>query len=42
MAIQLASYWEAIENTYVDNCKRMLREIRAERDSIKPYFYDIK
>lgn len=42
IAIQLASYWEAIENTYIDNCKKILREIRSERDSIKPYFHDIK
>lgn len=42
MATNLASFWESIENTYVDNCKKMLRNIRSERNSIKPYFQDIK
>ncbi|XP_036365683.1 sperm flagellar protein 2-like isoform X1 [Octopus sinensis] len=38
----LSSFWKLIERSYLQNCKKMFRAIRKERDCIKPYYYSIR
>lgn len=38
----LCDHWDVTENSYIDNSKHVFRKIRAEREQIIRYFYNIK
>ena len=38
----LANYWDVTEETYIDGCKIVFRYVRAEREIIIRYYYQVR